>query len=318
MTLQQLIHVVEAYKSGSISKAAQNLMMAQPNLSTSIRELEAELGTQIFRRTPRGIECTENGKTFLSYAADIVTRFEYLQNRYRRGGQQEKTLSLITARSSEICVSMAEYINQLHDDGTAFRIKIKESTNFDVITDVATSEADIGILRANTLDANYYFQMAEYQGLRVMQFSKTPYVVLFSQSHPLAAESYITQNMLKPYIEVVHGDYEMPMYPFSNYKYHNIQQSDPGKKVIFTYDRATLMDVLTNVTGSYVWTTTTHRKLKEIYHLTERQCDAPPVDGIDAIVMNRRHPITPEMQAFINLLGKKAGISNLGSGTGAV
>lgn len=311
MTLQQLIHAVEAYKSGSISKAAQNLLMAQPNLSTSIRELESELGTQIFKRTPKGIECTESGKAFLSYATDIVTRFEYLQSRYRKEGQREKTLSLITARSSEVCVTTAEYINQLDQEGIAFRIKIKESTNYNVITDVAASEADIGILRTNTLDASYYFQMAEYQGLRIIETTKSPYVVLFSQDHPLAQKNHITQSMLQSYIEVVHGDYEMPMYPFSNYQYHNVQPKDIGKKVVFTYDRASLMDILTNVTGSYVWTTTTHAKLKEIYHLTERSCDAPPVEGIEAIVINRRHPMTPEMKYFVNLILQKSGLPPL-------
>ena len=66
MTLQQLINVVETYRCGSISRAAEKLFMAQPNLSTSIRTLEEELGIQIFKRTSRGIECTDSGKDFLN------------------------------------------------------------------------------------------------------------------------------------------------------------------------------------------------------------------------------------------------------------
>ena len=106
---------------------------------------------------------------------------------------------------------------------------------------------------------------------------------------------------------MVHGDYELPMYPFSNYKYHRYEQIDDSKRVIFVYDRGTLMDILANVEGSYVWTSTTHRILKDTHGLVERRCDAPPVEGLDAIVISRTKAITPEMKDFINLLLSKSG-----------
>lgn len=311
MTLQHLIYAIEVYKSGSISRAAQNLYMAQPNLSTAIRELENELGAPIFRRTPKGIELTEGGQSFIQHASDIVTRFNYLENMHRVEGKRMSTLSLITARSSEACISMAQYINDLSAQGLPFRIKMRENTNYDVISDVVSGDADIGIVRANTLDAEYFFKMAAYKGLKILRLPPCPYVVLFSRKHPLAKHAYITQEMLKPYIEVVHGDYEMPMYPFSNYKYQDFGKDRAEKNVLFVYDRGTLMDILANVQGSYLWTTTTHPILKKTYDLVERQCDAPPVEGLDAIVYDTHRPITPEMREFINILLQKSGLPPL-------
>ena len=52
MNLQQLRYAVEVAKTGSITAAAKNLYMGQPNLSKNIRELEAELGITLFERTP--------------------------------------------------------------------------------------------------------------------------------------------------------------------------------------------------------------------------------------------------------------------------
>ncbi len=302
MPIQQLIYLLETYRCGSISRAAQKLFIAQPNLSVAIREIEAEAGIQIFTRTHNGIQCTEQGKEFLEYAQDVVMRFERLQQFRDIQQTPHRMLSVVTARSSEACFSMVAYIRQLAAQNCHFRIRIRESTNNEVIQSVSSGESDVGIVRTNTADRSYFLKMAESKNLRLIRLSTAPYVVLFSKDHPLAGERYITQEMLKPYTEVVHGDYEMPMYPFSNYKYHSFRLEEEAKNVIFVYERGTLMDILANVEGSYVWTSTTHPLLKERYGLVERVCDAPPVEGEDVIVVDDHRPMSQEMQDFIALV----------------
>ena len=61
MTVQQLQYALAVYRAGSISGAAANLYIAQPNLSGIIRSLEEELGYPIFVRTSRGVQPTERG-----------------------------------------------------------------------------------------------------------------------------------------------------------------------------------------------------------------------------------------------------------------
>ena len=51
MTIQQCIYALEIHNTGSFSEAARNLFVAQPSLSTSIRQLEEELGIKIFERS---------------------------------------------------------------------------------------------------------------------------------------------------------------------------------------------------------------------------------------------------------------------------
>ncbi|HPR78720.1 MAG TPA: LysR family transcriptional regulator, partial [Candidatus Limiplasma sp.] len=55
MNIQHLRYAVEVEKTRSITEAAENLYMSQPNLSRAIRELESDLGISIFDRTPKGI-----------------------------------------------------------------------------------------------------------------------------------------------------------------------------------------------------------------------------------------------------------------------
>ena len=49
MTLLQMSYILEVDRCGSMNRAAQNLFMAQPNLSSTIRELEAEIGITLFK-----------------------------------------------------------------------------------------------------------------------------------------------------------------------------------------------------------------------------------------------------------------------------
>lgn len=68
MTIQQVQYILEVSQTGSISRAASNLFLAQSNLSSAIRSLEQELGFPIFTRSNRGIQPTEQGLLVLEQA----------------------------------------------------------------------------------------------------------------------------------------------------------------------------------------------------------------------------------------------------------
>ena len=72
MNILQIKYAVEVARLGSINRAAEELYIAQPNLSRYIRELEGELGISIFKRTHRGMVPTPEGETFIRYAEQIL------------------------------------------------------------------------------------------------------------------------------------------------------------------------------------------------------------------------------------------------------
>ena len=71
MTLQQIFYAIEIANTGSMTKAAENLYISQPSLTNAIKELENEIGIQIFLRKKKGVIPTNDGKEFLSRAAHI-------------------------------------------------------------------------------------------------------------------------------------------------------------------------------------------------------------------------------------------------------
>ena len=76
MTVNQVRYVCETAKCGSMTRAAERFYISQPALSEQVRALEAELGTVLFRRTPRGAELTSSGAAFCQEAEPARLRAE--------------------------------------------------------------------------------------------------------------------------------------------------------------------------------------------------------------------------------------------------
>ena len=82
MTLQQLLYSVKIAETKSMNKAAAELFISQPALSSAIHDLEEELNIEIFIRNQRGIIVTSEGENFLRYARQIVEMSNMLKDRY--------------------------------------------------------------------------------------------------------------------------------------------------------------------------------------------------------------------------------------------
>ncbi len=76
MNIQQLRYVVAIANNGTFREAASKLFVSQPSLSVSIKDLEAELGFQIFNRTTSGTVLTSQGLVFYEKALEVVKSFD--------------------------------------------------------------------------------------------------------------------------------------------------------------------------------------------------------------------------------------------------
>mgnify|MGYP000019489163 CR=1 FL=1 len=91
MTLAQLRYAITVANSNSMNEAARNLFISQPSLSSAIRELEEEIGVELFRRTNRGISVTPEGEEFLGLRppGGRAIRTDRIQIRFQRTYQEE-------------------------------------------------------------------------------------------------------------------------------------------------------------------------------------------------------------------------------------
>lgn len=79
MNTEHLVYILEAYKCGSVNKAARNCYISQSHLSTIIKNVEQEIGYPLFHRTANGITATPEGLIFMSHAEKIVTERNNIQ-----------------------------------------------------------------------------------------------------------------------------------------------------------------------------------------------------------------------------------------------
>ena len=85
MNLLHIRYALEVAEVGSINKAAERLIIGQPNLSRAIKDLETSLGIKIFQRSARGMTLTPEGEVFAEYAKKILKQVDSLENTFKKG-----------------------------------------------------------------------------------------------------------------------------------------------------------------------------------------------------------------------------------------
>ena len=83
MTLRHMKIFTTVYRCQSVTRAAQELHVAQPSLSVAIRELEEHYGVRLFERTGRNIVPTQAANALYSYAGHIVSLFDDMEKSMR-------------------------------------------------------------------------------------------------------------------------------------------------------------------------------------------------------------------------------------------
>ena len=116
MTLQQLKYVITVVTYGSISEGAKQLFISQPSLSNAIKELEKELGIEIFHRTPRGITLSAEGKEFLSYARQVVEQADLLEEHYSGGKKIKQLCSISTQHYAFAVEAFVKMLSEIDRD----------------------------------------------------------------------------------------------------------------------------------------------------------------------------------------------------------
>lgn len=106
MRIQQLEYLEKIVEAGSINEAAKRLFLTQPSLSNAVKELENEMGIQIFQRSSGGISLTAEGREFMTYSKQILDQVNMMNERYKTDSSASSPFRFRTAlclRRSCIC-----------------------------------------------------------------------------------------------------------------------------------------------------------------------------------------------------------------------
>lgn len=145
MKLSQIEQVLEVAKVGSISQAAINLYISQPNLSRSIRMLEEEIGNEIFERSSKGIKLTRFGKIYVDYATNISNQMNHLKDICT---SQKSVVPLILEVGTVGYLFISSILSSIYIKYKEHPINIVylESSTVDIIESISQGQLGIGVI----------------------------------------------------------------------------------------------------------------------------------------------------------------------------
>ena len=251
MKLQQLEYVIAIAQAGSITGAAKKLYQAQPNISIALKELESQLGIQIFWRTPNGMILTPEGEEFFLRAKKIVSEVHSLESEFIDKTESTVAFKVATTRSSYVTAAVGHWINTLNREGKKYSVHFIETNTHRVIDDTGSGKVDIGVIRVPAGQTKLYDQQLATKNLTETVLLEFPMRILMRSTHPLAAYKDVPFEELKKYPEIIHGDEDVNIFrkTFINPEY----DADSFDKTIFVYDRGSKITMLETIENSYMW-----------------------------------------------------------------
>ena len=242
MTLQQLKYIVTIADCGSINEAAKRLFISQPSLSGSVKELEDEIGFEMFIRSNRGIVITPKGDEFLNYARQVLDQYTLLQDRFINKKMRHK-FSVSTQHYSFAVKSFVEVVNEFGMDNYEFAIH--ETRTEEVIENVRFFKSEVGVLYENDFNRKVLEKLFHENGLEFTPLFQCDTFVYLWGGHPLADKDEISIEELEDYPclsfdQGSHGSLFLAEEQLSAYEY---------KQLIRANDRATMLNLMIGLNG---------------------------------------------------------------------
>lgn len=243
MTLKQLEYVLTVADIGSISEAAKKLFIAQPSLTTSIRELEEEVDIKIFLRNNKGIVVTNEGEEFLGYARQVIEQMNLLEEKYLKGENRRILFSVSSQHYSFAINAFVDLVKEFRDK--IYDFTLRETQTYEIIHDVAILKSEVGVLYTCSSNEEIITKLINKNGLNIEElFTVRPHIFI-NASHPLADRKKLTFEDMDEYPYLSYEQGENNSFYFSE----EIMSHIPRPKNIKVRDRATLFNLLIGLDG---------------------------------------------------------------------
>jgi LysR family hca operon transcriptional activator len=209
MELRHLRYFVAVAEEGSLTVAAERrLHTSQPSLSRQIRDLEYEVGTELFTRSAKGIELTAAGRAFLDHARLALAQAEAAVDAARRAAQPAKPSFALGFLTGQEMDWLPEAMNILRD----------ELPNIDVTVSSQYSPLLADGLMRGKLDLAFMRPEPHMPDLEYKVVMTEPLVVVLPSDHRLASrkaiaiqdiaeETFIGMSKTAPTLQVIIDDY---------------------------------------------------------------------------------------------------------------
>lgn len=239
----QLHYIIIISETGSLNKAAEQLYVSQPSLTSAVKELEKELGITIFHRSGKGVALTNDGMEFLLHAKQIYGQYESVMEKYGKGGSYKKKFGVSTQHYSFAVKAFVDMVKGF--DLSKYEFAIRETRTAEIISDVSTMRSEIGVLYLCEFNRKSMLKLFSSANLEFHHLIDCQAYVYMWKNHPLAKEPSISFAQLDGYpcLSFEQGEHGTFYYA------EEILSTNEYSQVIKANDRATMLNLMVGLNG---------------------------------------------------------------------
>lgn len=246
MKLSQIEQILEVAKVGSISQAAINLYISQPNLSRSIRMLEEEIGIDIFERSSTGIKLTRFGRIYVDYATSIASQMNHLKDICEsQRAVVPMILEIGTVGYRFISSILSELYNKYKEQ--PINIVYLESSTVDIIELINQGNLGIGVISVWNFSKGTLFRQLAEKNVEFHSLGPVSAGIYVHKANKLvpmdtkSVDALILRNL--PLVDYYPNDYYYTSELFEHFEDHK------RRKRISIDNRGTMIEMMRTTNG---------------------------------------------------------------------
>jgi DNA-binding transcriptional LysR family regulator len=181
MDMRRLRYFAVVAEESSFSRAAERLHIAQPPLSNNIKQLEQELGVQLFERSNRGVWLTEAGELLLEEVRRMFAQLDQTVLAVQRVGHGQVgrlTLGFVPSSSNE---ALPPILRAFRERFPGVELFLREMRPDHVVQGLHERQIDVG----------FVYLPLEDPSLNVENITREPLVLALPEAHPLTSEDQV-------------------------------------------------------------------------------------------------------------------------------
>lgn len=295
MDYNSLKYIIVVDKHQSITKAAEELFLTQPNISKAIQNVEKEINIEIFTRTSKGVITTPQGKEFIRKATKIIKNFDDFTKEFSPSNQTIFNMSIAHPDDIYFQNKIID-ISKKFNDEKEINVNVLEGTTEEVIDMVIKETINLGVICINEHDLAYYKKLLLLNNLDYISKPPLELKATFHLSNPLSSLTYIDKNLLEnqTLITTNTNDY----YKYYNEKYHLLLSTNVVK-VSTGFNQIAMLEKVNN---SYLLSLPISDEILNIYNCKSITLNTGIGGWVTLFVYKKTTTLTNLEKEFINTL----------------
>lgn len=245
MDLNLLKYVIATDKNQSISKAADELYVSQPNISKAIQIVEKEIGFPIFTRTSRGVTTTNEGKAFIKKAIKLVKVFDEFADEFTNKNISPFSLNVAHQKIIYLEDKFEELSHHFQKD-EYLNINLQEKDEDEIIDLLLKDKIKLGILCINENDLPYFKRLLQLNNINFNVKNTLKIKVITHASNQLGTNNIINKNDLNSYTVIASDKNDFYYY------YEEKHQINTSSNILKTNGGIGKLSLLASIPNSYI------------------------------------------------------------------